>query len=155
MWVLQGAIWSWPRDVSNFLLSFFFFSSPRASFRQAGAPLPTPAATTAFIKALPPNQTPFVRETAPEAALLEQMPPCPAVIITSAFPECHTPAHPHVCARYLPALLSSVRDVGHRALFPELYSRFQPHEHPGTSVWASEPLSASGLPRHSTHPGRS
>lgn len=44
--------------------SVLSFSCLPQSLLQAGASLPAPAATTAFIKALPPNQTPFVRGTA-------------------------------------------------------------------------------------------
>lgn len=78
---------------------------------EAGAPLCTPAATTAFIKAPPPNQTPFVRETAATGSSAGAgAPVSPSQRSLSHPPSwCAAHLHPQVCARYLPgfAVLSA------------------------------------------------
>lgn len=132
-----------------------FFSFLPQSTLQAGAPLPTPAAATAFIEALPPNQTPFVREAAARGSSAGTDAPVSPSKQTLSHPPSRRAAHPHRCHAACLGLLPSVQDGGHRALSPELHPCSPPDEHPGTPVWASEPLSAPGLPRHSAHPGRS
>lgn len=91
MWVLQGAIWPWTRDVSSVLLSFSSPSSPRAPFRQA---LPSPLLQPPPLSLRLYHQTKhhLSGKRLPEAALLEQMPPCPP-----ASRHCHIrlPGAPH------------------------------------------------------------
>ena len=145
-----------------FVLFFSFFSQ---SVVQAGTPLPAPAAGTAFIKALPPNQTPFVRETDARGSSAGTDAP----MVPPANKRCSVrlPGVPHSCTRThtrVPAarlgLLSSVQDgvLGHRPPSPELHSFSQSDGHPGDSPpQAFEPLPAAGCPATAqppTHPGQ-
>lgn len=117
MWVLQGATW----DSQGTRPMSFCPSSPRASFRQA-LPSPLLQPPPLSLRLLHQTKHHLSGKQLPEAALLEQVPPCPP-----ASSHCHThpPGVPHTCTHMcVPstclALLSSVQDGGHRALFPEL-----------------------------------
>lgn len=142
-WVLQGShlVIAKGRVQCPFVL---FFSFLPQSVLWAGAPLPAPAAGTAFIKALPPKQTPFVRETdARGSSAGTDAPVCPPAnkrcnIRLPSVPHTHT----HACA------CCPMQDgvLGHSPSSPRLYSCSQPNGYPGTPLRVSEPLSAPGLP---------
>lgn len=89
-----------------------FFSFLPQSTLQAGAPLPTPAAATAFVEALPPNQTPFVRETAARGSSAGTDAPVSPSKQTLSHPPSRRAAHPHRCHAACLGLLPSVQDGG-------------------------------------------
>lgn len=93
MWVLQGAICSWPRDMS--FSHCPFPSSPRASLRQA---LPSPLLQPPLLSLRLFHQTKhhLSGKQLPEAALLEQMPPCPPA---QSHCHIHLPGVPHTAPR--------------------------------------------------------
>lgn len=150
--VLQRSIWSPPRAMSNILLSFPFLPW---SILLTGAPVPVPAASTTYINAPPPNQTPFVRQM-PEPALLEQMPLCvphQTNIATSTFPVCCTYTWPHIHAAR-GGLLSTLQDgaLSHRPPSPRLQSCSQPNGHPGTPCGCLSCSQYQGCPATSQPP---
>lgn len=154
MWVLQGAICSWPRDMS--FSHCPFPSSPRASLRQA---LPSPLLQPPLLSLRLFHQTKhhLSGKQLPEAALLEQMPPCPPAqshchIHLPGVPHtapcvCHT--LPHVCARCPRGF--AVLSAGWRSQSPVssaiflLSTRWAPWDscvgiRAALSTWAAPPL---------------
>lgn len=135
--------------MSNVLLSFSSPFSSRASFGQVLlSPRLQPAPLS--LRLYHQSKHHLSERRMPEAALLEQMPPCvpqQTNVATSAFPVCHTRTHTRVHAARV-GLLSLMQDgvLGHRPPSPRLYSCSQPNGYPGTPLRVSEPLSALGLP---------
>lgn len=95
-----------------FVLLFSFL--PQSAL-QAGTSLPVCAAAAAFIKAPPPNQTPFVREMdARSSSAGTDAPECPPANTRCNI---HLPGVPHACARCPCGLAvpDATRDAGSQA----------------------------------------